>query len=68
MTITVKDLKKALEGLDDNMRVVVDTEARTFNVHLKSIDSIFSENVMGENILILFPNYDGTTFCKGECK
>lgn len=68
MTLTVGDLKKALERLNDDMRVVIDTEARTFNVHLASIDHVSSENVIEENIFILFPNYNGTTFCKGECK
>lgn len=68
MRLTVKDLKKSLEGLDDNVRIVIDTEARTFNVHLTSVDSIYTENINGEDILILYPNYQGTTFCKGECK
>lgn len=66
----VKDLKKALENADDEAIVCVDTEARCFNAHLIDIKNAFfeSDEVMGlgDDLFILYPNYDGTTHYRNK--
>ena len=63
--LTVKQLKESLEGVNDDVVVCVDTEARCFNAHLIEINGAFfqddTEIGLGEDLFILSPSYEGTT-------